>query len=246
MEPEILYEDNHVMAVNKPAGLLTQPDRSGDPSLLEELKSFIKRRDRKKGNVFLGMIQRLDRPVSGVIVFAKTSKAASRLSEQIRLRRFGKLYAAVSDRNYSSCREYLEWTELKGNFLRIKDKTVVTSRSGNRTQLGVLWIRTLCVGETHGFHLVRLETGRKHQIRAQLSDAGWPVTGDRKYGSKTGYLQDKAIGLHSYYCSVKHPVRQEHLEISARLPEAMRQCFTKDELKSIIARLKKELKFLRA
>ena len=244
MEPKILYEDNHVIAVNKPAGLLTQSDKSGDPSLLDELKAYIKKRDKKQGNVFLGMVHRLDRPVSGVILFAKTSKAASRISEQIRLRRFEKLYAAVSELGSEICAGYREWTEMSANLLRIKDKTVVSRYSGSRTQRGVLSIKTLCVGKRHGFHLVRLVTGRKHQIRAQLSHAGWPVYGDRKYGSKKNYPRTGGIGLHSYYCGVKHPVRQDKIGISACLPGAMQKCFSADELTTIMVGLDCELDIL--
>ena len=244
MEPEILYEDNHLIAVNKPAGLLTQSDRSGDPSLLDELKAYIRDRDKKPGNVFLGMVHRLDRPVSGAIIFAKTSKAASRISEQIRKHRFEKIYVAVSDINPGAQAGFYEWTELKDNLLRIKDKTFVTRGSENKTQEGVLKVRTLWIGEKHGVHLVCLETGRKHQIRVQLAHAGWPLSGDMKYGSNSRYPKKRGIGLHSYFCRVKHPVRQEKVAISARLPTEMLHCFSSNEAAEIMSMLEREIEAL--
>lgn len=217
MEPDILYEDNHLLVVNKPAGLLTQGDSSGAPSLLDVVKVFIKKRDDKPGNVFIGMVHRLDRTVSGVVVLAKTSKAAGRLSEQIRNRAVTKLYVGLTCRSGRADQVTDIWREYSHLLIRPKDRTMVTDHSAPDSQIGKLQLKTLLTTAHHALHLIRLITGRKHQIRAQLAHLDMPLCGDKHYGSKQPFFQD-AIALHAVSFELLHPVKNEPLRIAAPLP----------------------------
>lgn len=238
MDLEILYEDNHVIAVNKPAGLLTQGDRSGDPCLLDRLKGYIKKRDSKPGNVFVGMVHRLDRPVSGVVIFAKTSKAARRLSERMRKREITKLYLALTESKKYMDYSLSKWSEHTDYLIRTGDKTHIAKQAVDGSKKGKLRLQTLHVGKSHALHRVHLVTGRKHQIRAQLSHMGIPIAGDRKYGSSDNFPVSQGIGLHAYYCAVDHPVRAEQLKIATLLPDDLVHPFNSDEKKLIVSSLK--------
>lgn len=224
MNVNILYEDNHIIAVDKPAGLLTQPDYSDDPSLLEMVKQHIKKRDKKPGNVFLGMVQRLDRPVSGVIFFAKTSKAASRLSGQIRQRKTEKLYLAIAE-NRGSYFVTDRWKGHQAGLVRVKDKTRVSSSSGQKSAL-----QAMIVAQDEAFCclLVKLITGRKHQIRAQLSHLGYPIIGDVKYGSRVKLEKPKMIALHAWRGVVSHPTKKDPVRCVARLPPVFERYLGKE------------------
>lgn len=233
--PDILYEDNHLLIVNKPAGLLTQGDASGRPSLLENIRAFLKVRDKKPGNVFLGMVQRLDRPVSGVLVFAKTSKAAGRVSEQIRSRRVSKYYLAVT-----KCSDPSEphqavsedgWFEIVHHLHRVGSRTLIDGR-GDNSRPAIMRLKTLFQGKSCQLHAVSLITGRKHQIRAQLSALGMPIIGDQKYGAKP--LTDRErILLHSYCVRLTHPTRTEQVEAICPLPEEFLVSFSTAERRAI-------------
>lgn len=244
MTAEILYEDNHIIAVAKPAGLLTQGDATGAPNLLDELKSFIKRRDNKPGNVFLGMVQRLDKPVSGAILFAKTSKAASRISEQIRKKSVEKLYLAVTELSAEKKEDH-KWCRHENYLLRIKDKTVVGRSTDPKAQKAILERKAVYTNKQYGVHLIRLITGRKHQIRAQLSNLEMPILADSKYGSKFDGRSNDCIMLHAIKCTFTHPTQKETVSLIADLPEYFLSCFQEDEVSSIEQRIKEELsKFL--
>lgn len=219
-KPDILYEDNHILIVNKPAGMLTQGDSTGRISLLEHLKVYIKERDSKPGNVFLGMVQRLDKPVSGALVFGKTSKGAKRISEQIRDRRLTKCYLAVTaaapvNKASQACCPG-EWRELTHRLCRVRDRSFVDDQAQGG-QMATMQVKTLLLNKHFGFHAIRLVTGRKHQIRVQLSALGMPICGDQKYGSQT--LDDhKRILLHSYLLRLDHPTRKTLVETLCPLP----------------------------
>lgn len=215
---EILHEDNHIIVACKPAGVLSQGDISGDLSMLELLKSFIKKKYHKPGNVFIGLVHRLDRQVSGVMVFARTSKAASRLHEEITSGKMDKYYTAVVERELPGGKG---WQKLDNYLAREKDKTFITAGQGRNTQRGILYYNTLTCGEGKSLILVKLETGRKHQIRAQFAGIDAPVYGDTRYGSQ--FPTGKGICLHSVYLGFIHPVKKEQVEFYAPPPELFRQ-----------------------
>ncbi len=241
MTPDILYEDNHIIAVKKTAGLLTQGDATGASNLLDEVKSFIKERDNKPGNVFLGMVQRLDKPVSGVILFAKTSKAASRISEQIRKKKVEKLYLVVTELPTKKI-ELDQWVKHDDYLLRVKDRTEIGRSTDQKAQEAILERKTLYTNKQFGVHLIRLITGRKHQIRAQLSNVGLPILGDKKYGSKVKNLPNVCITLHAIKCTFIHPTKKETVPVVADLPSYFLSCFQFDEISSIEKKLQVELK----
>ncbi len=180
MDVKVLYEDNHFIAVYKPAGLLVQGDHSGDPTLMDEVKYYLKQKYNKPGNVFLGMVHRLDRPVSGIVIFGKTSKGASRLSEQIRNRTIQKIYHALvigtPKQPSGTLINYLK-KDTDKNFVKVYDTLV---EGALRAELDYEVVES-----KNGKSLVRiqLKTGRPHQIRTQLSHIGCPIMGDIKYGA---------------------------------------------------------------
>jgi 23S rRNA pseudouridine1911/1915/1917 synthase len=179
---DILYEDNHIIAVYKPAGMLVQGDHSGDPTLMDEVKYFLKQKYNKPGNVFLGMVHRLDRPVSGIVIFGKTSKGASRLSEQIRNHSIQKIYHAlvigIPKEPRGTLVNYLK-KDTDKNFVRVYDTPV---DGALRAELDYEVVRS-----KNGKSLIKikLKTGRSHQIRTQLSHIACPIVGDVKYGAPT-------------------------------------------------------------
>ncbi|MFB5675653.1 RluA family pseudouridine synthase [Paenibacillus terreus] len=204
---KVLYEDNHVLAVAKPVNVPTQEDASGDPDLLTLLKQDLKIRHQKPGNVFLGLIHRLDRPVGGAMIFAKTSKAASRLSEAVRSRSFRKLYAAVvhgSPRGQSGRLEHYLLKDPRTN-------TVQTVKPGTPGAKQAL-LEYRVVGEKNGLSLilVELHTGRPHQIRVQMQSIGCPLYGDQKYGAQVN-RPGQQLALWSLLAGAPHPVSKEPL-----------------------------------
>lgn len=211
----ILFEDNHLLVVQKPVGLPTMGAAAGEPSLVQLLKEFIKHRDQKPGNVYLGVVSRLDSPVSGVTVFAKTSKGAARLSEQFRQREVAKLYWALISPPPSCRAAQLEHWLRKDER---QQKMHVTRAGGEDAQLARLTYRTLATREQVALVEVQLETGRKHQIRVQLTAAGSPVLGDRKYGSRDAF--PAGIALHARQLTIQHPTRREPLTFTAPVPKS--------------------------
>jgi 23S rRNA pseudouridine1911/1915/1917 synthase len=208
----VLYEDNHLLVVEKPAGVLTQSDKSGEDSLLEMCRRYVRKRYNKQGNVFIGMVHRLDRPVSGAIVFARTSKAASRLSAQIRIGGMEKTYRAVVEGR-------LEGEGVLEDYLvREGDKTLKAAASAHEAQRAILRYRSISATPKKTLVEIDLITGRKHQIRAQLSQTGHPVLGDRKYGSDINLGKDR-IALMSFSLTFTHPTREEILSFAARVPD---------------------------
>jgi 23S rRNA pseudouridine1911/1915/1917 synthase len=224
---EILYEDNHLLAVNKPAMLPTMGVGEGVPSLLEAAKDYVRTKYSKPGNVYLGIVSRLDAPVTGVVLLARTSKAAGRLSEQFREREVEKLYWAIVEGHIAPA----EGTLI--NFMRKDErhrKMHVTGPNTPNAQRAELSYRAMLgtAGEPQlksnvdGTSVeVRLHTGRKHQIRVQLSHAGFPIVGDCKYGGSASF--SPGIALHSRRLVVEHPVSKMQIAIEAPLPPSWKQ-----------------------
>lgn len=214
-EGDILYEDNHLMVVNKRCGDLVQPDPSGSTALENEIKDFIKRRDAKPGEVFLGVVHRIDRPVSGAIVFAKTSKALRRMNEMIRAGAVGKLYWAVTEHApMPESGELRHWLVRDGRTNRTKAYDA-PHRDGKES---LLRYETLARSDRYTLVGVELVTGRHHQIRAQLSKVGCPIKGDLKYGAARSN-DGGGISLHSRRVEFEHPVRHDMLSVTAPVPE---------------------------
>ncbi len=191
MDLKILYEDNHIIAVYKPSGVLVQGDISGDRSLMDEVKEYIKVKHKKPGNVFLGLVHRLDRNVSGIVLYAKTSKGASRLSEQFRYNTVTKIYTAVVEGQVKPDKGTLVSYLGKDEEKRIAYISDSPKEGFDRAELSY---KTLILTPNYTLLSIRLKTGRFHQIRAQFSAIGHPVAGDRKYGSKKGF-PDGALAL---------------------------------------------------
>jgi 23S rRNA pseudouridine1911/1915/1917 synthase len=217
---EILYEDNHLVAMNKPPGLATQGAAAGLPSLVSLAKEYIKQKYHKPGNVYLGVVSRLDTVVSGVVVFARTSKAAARLTRQFRQREVTKVYWAIvsgSPPASDTCDDWLTKDEVQHR-MQISDKR---SPLAAHARLTYRRLKRL----TRGWLLeVTLETGRKHQIRVQLSSRDLPILGDRKYGSREAF--SAGIALHSRLLKLVHPTRHETLVFAANPPAAWRKLGT--------------------
>lgn len=210
---KILYEDNHLIAVYKPAGLLVQGDRSGHISLMDLVKQYIKQKFQKPGNVFLGLVHRLDRPVAGVILFAKTSKAAARLSEQWRSRRVTKIYWAQTYGRLEPAQGLLQ------SFLKKENrKAVIVDNKDEDARPASLSYRTLAFKKDRSLLEINLLTGRKHQIRVQLAGLGHPIVGDVKYGAPCA-LPDQSIRLMAKSLIIKHPTRDEFITINAPAPQ---------------------------
>ena len=200
--PEIVYEDNHLLVAVKPPNQLTQGDETGDLALLDELKGYIKVKYQKPGVVYLGLVHRLDRPVGGLMVFARTSKAAARLDAQMREHRMGREYLCVA------VGEAPERFTLTDYLIHdpISNKETVCEADEKGGKLAILHGR--CIEQREGTSLcgIRLETGRKHQIRAQMSSAGFPLWGDNRYGSG---IPGQQIALWGYKLTFEHPVTHE-------------------------------------
>jgi 23S rRNA pseudouridine1911/1915/1917 synthase len=210
----VIYEDNHVIVVNKPVNIPTQADESGDPDLFSLVKAYLKEKYQKPGNVFLGLVHRLDRPVGGLMVFAKTSKAAGRLSAQVREHSFQKTYlAVVRGIPAQPRRELIDY--LKKDTAR-NQVAVVPQGTGSAKEA----MLTYEVLESHrDLSLVRvaLKTGRSHQIRVQLAHIGHPLYGDQKYGALVN-RPGQQLALWSWGLSFIHPVREVRLDFHSQPP----------------------------
>ncbi|HEY1025613.1 MAG TPA: RluA family pseudouridine synthase [Sphingobacteriaceae bacterium] len=213
-DKDVLFEDNHLIAVNKRAGDIVQVDDTGDESLDEKVKKYITAKYNKPNGAFLGVVHRLDRPVSGVILFAKTSKALERVNNMFKGREMKKTYwAVVRNRPEQPEGNLVHW--LVKNPQKNVVKAYTTEVKGSqRAELNYKLI-----GELNGYYLIEVDpiTGRPHQIRVQLSTLGCPIVGDNKYGYPRGSLK-KSICLHARKLSFTHPVKKEPVEIFAPLP----------------------------
>lgn len=211
---DILYEDNHLLAVNKRPGQLVQSDEAGETGLEDDIKRFLKKREGKPGDVFLGVAHRIDRPVSGVVLFAKTSKALVRLNEMLRDRKVQKIYWAITEETPEEEEGTLRhWLVRDGK--TNKAKAFASPRGEAKEAL----LHYKLLGSSKNYRLLEIElvTGRHHQIRCQLAKAGCPIKGDLKYGAPRSN-QGGGISLHSRSISFIHPVRKEPVKITAPVP----------------------------
>jgi len=211
---KILYEDNHLLVVNKPNGMLSQLDSTGDDSIIEILKGYIKEKYNKPGNVFLGSIHRLDRPTSGVMVFAKSNKALTRLTVALKNKKFEKKYYAIVEGKVMEFEGRLEHYLLKNN-----SKNTVTAYifPKDRAKKAILEYKTLNIYGNYSLLDVKIITGRPHQIRVQLKNDLFPIAGDLKYGAKFKKGQ-MDLCLHCHSLSFEHPVKKEKMVFSS-LPD---------------------------
>ncbi len=211
----VVYEDNHIIVVNKTSSEIVQGDKSGDTPLSEMVKQYLKEKYNKPGNVFVGVTHRLDRPVSGLVVFAKTSKALSRLNDMFRLGEVKKTYWAIVKERPK---------ELEGELVHYlvrnekQNKSYAYDKEKKDSKKAVLHYRL--IGHSQNYHLleVDLKTGRHHQIRCQLAKMGCPIKGDLKYGSPRSN-PDGSICLHARSVSFIHPVSKEPIELTAPVPD---------------------------
>lgn len=208
MNLNVIYEDNHILVVEKPCNIASQGDETGDKDMLTLCKEYIKEKYNKPGNVYMGLVHRLDRPVGGIMVFAKTSKAASRLSESIRTNEFSKTYLAIVYDNNNVLKQNGEFEDymIKNEAL---NKSMVCGKDKHGAKLARLSyevIATADEGSIKKLVKIHLETGRHHQIRVQFSSRGCPLYGDQKYGSGP---KNEQIALWAYKISFKHPTKDE-------------------------------------
>jgi 23S rRNA pseudouridine1911/1915/1917 synthase len=213
-DSDILYEDNHLIAVNKRAGDIVQADETGDEPLEEKVKKYIAHKYDKPNGAFLGVVHRLDRPVSGVILFAKTSKALDRINKLFKSREMHKTYyAVVRNRPQPESGNLVHWL--------VKNQQKNVTKAYNHEVAGSMRseLNYKLAGELNGYYLIQVDpiTGRPHQIRVQLSTLGCPIVGDNKYGYPRGSLR-KSISLHARKLQFIHPIKKEPVLITAPLP----------------------------
>lgn len=215
IENKILYEDNHLIVVNKSSSDIVQGDRTGDEPLSEQVKKYLKVRYEKPGEVFLGVVHRLDRPVSGAVIFAKTSKALSRMNEQLRNNELQKIYWAITAQKPEPEEAVLR------NFLKkneAQNKSYVVREGVQGAKEAKLSYKLSACSDRYYLLEITLHTGRHHQIRAQLAHHGTPIKGDLKYGFPTSN-KDGSISLHARKIVFIHPIKKERIEIIAPPPK---------------------------
>lgn len=212
---KVIYEDNHLLVVEKPVNILSQGDDTNDKDMVNLLKQYIKEKYNKPGNVFIGLVHRLDRPVGGVMVFAKTSKAASRLSDQIRNKTFKKTYRAVihgtMDKEESILKDYL-YKNKKTNMVSVVNKNHKEAKNAE------LSYKTLDTKNRLSLVEIDLKTGRPHQIRVQFSSRKHPLFGDQRYGQGVNKVGQQ-ISLWSYKIEIQHPTTKEKMEFICEPPK---------------------------
>jgi 23S rRNA pseudouridine1911/1915/1917 synthase len=211
---EVLYEDNHLIIVNKASGEIVQADKTGDSPLSDTVKQWLKEKYNKPGNVFCGVAHRLDRPVTGIVMFAKTSKALSRLNEMFKNKEVKKTYWAIVKNRPES-----EEAELRHYLVRNEkqNKSYVYDKEKPNSKLAILHYRLIAHSEKYNLLEIDLQTGRHHQIRSQLSKIGCPIKGDLKYGFERSN-PDGSISLHARRINFIHPVSREQIEVVAPVP----------------------------
>jgi 23S rRNA pseudouridine1911/1915/1917 synthase len=211
---DVIYEDNHLLAVNKKCGEIVQGDKTGDTTLADELKEWLKEKYRKPGNVFVGIPHRLDRPVSGIVLFAKTGKALSRLNDLFRSGEVKKTYwAIVKNRPPKEEDELVHWLERNER----QNKTYAYADERPDMKKAILHYKLIACSDHYYLLEIDLKTGRHHQIRSQLSQIGCPIKGDLKYGASRSN-PDGGISLHARQVLFTHPVSKETIRLVASVP----------------------------
>ena len=212
---EIVYEDNHIVVVNKKPGEIVQGDKTGDRPLSEEIKAYLKEKYNKPGNVFCGVVHRIDRPVGGLVIFAKTSKALERLNAMLRNGEIHKSYLAIVEgfpkQNSGTIESYLK---SDGRL----NKTFISNENDPEAKKSILDYKLINHGNRYSLLEINLKTGRKHQIRAQLSAIGHPIKGDLKYGARRSN-PDGGISLLAHNIQFIHPVSKQQIHLTSPLPE---------------------------
>lgn len=225
---EILHEDNHTIVLNKKASDLVQGDKTGDEPLPERIKSYLKEKFDKPGNVFCGVVHRLDRPTSGALVFARTSKALERLNEQFREKETGKVYWAIVEKAPSKKTERLvNWLAKNEQ----QNKSYVVKEGTKNAKQAILTYHLIASSDKYYLLEIELETGRHHQIRCQLANIGCIIKGDLKYGAKRSN-PDGSIHLHARSLKFNHPTSKEEIKIIAPVPNDNLWQFFEKEMKS--------------
>ena len=212
---KVLYEDNHIVAVNKTSSEIVQGDKTGDTSLSEIVQQWLKEKYNKPGNVFIGVVHRLDRPVSGLVLFAKTSKALSRLNEMFREGQIKKTYWAIVKNPPPQAEKELVHYIVRNEK---QNKSYAYDREKPHSKKAILSYKILAKSDNYYLLEIDLKTGRHHQIRCQLAQIGCPIKGDLKYGFDRSN-KDGGISLHSRKVKFIHPVSKEEIEVIAPLPE---------------------------
>lgn len=211
-----LYEDNHIIIVNKSPGEIVQGDKTGDTPLVETVKEFLKQKYEKPGNVFCGVVHRIDRPVGGLVIFAKTSKALTRLNEMLRCSQIHKSYLAIvqgsPEKDRDTLTHYITSTERN-------NKSYASPIAKQGAKKAILEYEVLTRGQRYSLLKINLITGRKHQIRVQLSSIGHPIKGDLKYGAKRSN-PDGSISLRANHIQFIHPVSKQNIDVTAPLPDS--------------------------
>jgi 23S rRNA pseudouridine1911/1915/1917 synthase len=210
----VLYEDNHIIIVNKTVSEIVQGDKTGDKPLSEIIKEYLKEKYNKPGNVFCGVTHRIDRPVSGIVVFAKTSKALSRLNEMFKNKEIDKTYWAIVKNTPKETEGTLKHYLIKNEK---QNKSYAYDTEKPNSKPAILHYKLIARSDKYNLLEIDLETGRHHQIRTQLAKMGCPIKGDLKYGAERSN-PDGGISLHARKISFIHPVSKEQIEIIAPLP----------------------------
>ena len=215
IEKTILHEDNHLLVINKASNILVQGDRTGDKSIVDIMKAFVKWKYDKPGNVFIGLAHRLDRPVSGALILTKTSKALTRVNKSFKDDKVDKIYLAISDRKESR-HEF----EFESYLLKNRDRNIVQSypKARKGAKLAFTSWESIASKRNRTLYKVTPKTGRSHQIRVHLSVNNCTILGDLKYGAKQS-LKDKSIALHCYQMKLQHPVTKQDIILTAPPPD---------------------------
>ncbi len=211
----ILFEDNHLLIYNKRPGDIVQGDKTGDTPLSEEIKDYIKSTYNKPGDVYLGVAHRIDRPVSGVIIFARTSKALIRLNQMLKAGAITKTYWAITSQAPPSEKDHLVHYIVRNEK---QNKSYAHLKSVDNSKMGELEYQLMCISDHYYLLEINLMTGRHHQIRAQMAQLGCPIKGDLKYGAKRSN-PNGSIHLHARTVEFTHPVRKELIKIDADPPD---------------------------